>query len=122
MFAESVELAAVAAYEATVGTGLLSDPVVEVGTMFARHHTEHAAALAGLVGDAATGQPNQAALDVFAPMIQRAADEAALLEIALMLEEGAAATYHFGLGMIMDPEIAKAPAQILPVERASTPS
>lgn len=118
VFAESVELAAVAAYQAAVDTGLLSEAAVEVGTMFAGHHQEHAAAFAGLVGDAATGQANQAVLDVYGPRIAEAADEAALLSIALELEEGAAATYHFGLGLIQDPNVAAAPAQILPIESA----
>ena len=118
VFAESVELAAVAAYQAAVDTGLLSEAAIEVGTMFAGHHQEHAAAFAGLVGDAATGEPNAAALEVFGPMIAEAADEAALLGIALELEEGAAATYHFGLGLIQDPTVAAAPATILPIESA----
>lgn len=116
VFAESVELAAVEAYTAAVDTGLLSQPVIDAGTLFAGHHQEHAASFAGLVGDAATGTPNAALLEVFGPMIAEAADEAALIEIARQLEEGAAATYHFGLGLIQDPAVAAAPAQILPVE------
>lgn len=118
VFAESVELAAVAAYTAAGETGLISDPVLEVAMMFASHHQEHAAAFAGLVGDEATGEPNQAVLDVYAPRIAEAADEAALLAIALELEEGAAATYHFGLGLIQDQMVAAAPATILPIESA----
>lgn len=116
VFAESVELAAVAAYQAAIDTGILSVVGAEIGTLFAEHHREHAAAFAGLVGDAATGQPNQAVLDEFAPMVEAASEPNDLLMIALALEEGAAATYHFGLGLIQDPGVATAPAQILPIE------
>lgn len=116
VFAESVELAAVAAYTVAAESGKLDPAVVEVGTMFAGHHQEHAGAFAGIAGDAATGQPNQAVLDVFGPMLQAAEDQAALLEIAYQLEEGAAATYMFGLGALQSAEAAGAVATILPVE------
>src|SRR5688572_28747102 len=53
-FAESVELAAVAAYEAAVAGGKLEPAVVEVGTTFAGHHAEHAAAFAAASGGRAT--------------------------------------------------------------------
>ena len=117
-FAESVELAAVAAYEAIAASDLLSEAVLELTTVFADHHREHAAAFAGLVGSAATGTANTAVLDRYAPLVDVAVDEAGLLGVALEIEEAAAATYHFGLGLVQDPAIATAPAQILPVESA----
>jgi hypothetical protein len=115
LFAEQVELAAVAAYEAAAGTGLLDPTAVEVGTLFATHHADHAGAFASFAGDDATGVPNQAILDVFAPMITEAADQAALLQIAFDLEQGAASTYHFALG-VLGPEAAAATSTILPIE------
>lgn len=118
VFAESVELAAVAAYEAAVETARLSDAAIEVATLFAGHHRDHAGAFAALVGEAATGAPNGAVLDVFAPRIEAAVDEVGLLEIARQIEEGAAATYHFALGLVQDPAVAAAPATILPIESA----
>ena len=115
-FAESVELAAVAAYEAAAERDLLDRPVLQVATMFAGHHEEHAGAFAGVAGDAASGEANQALLDEFAPMIEDAEDQAALLEIAKNLEEAAASTYFFSLGVLQDTENALAVATILPIE------
>ncbi|CAN5190260.1 hypothetical protein BH18ACT4_BH18ACT4_05350 [soil metagenome] len=115
-FAESVELAAVATYSAAAASGKLDPAVTAVGTMFAGHHQEHAGAFAGLSGGTATGQPNQALLDDFAPMVAEAEDQAALLEIAFTLEVAAAATYLFALGALQDAAAAAATATILPVE------
>ncbi len=115
-FAESVELAAVAAYTVAAESGKLDAAVVEVGTMFAGHHQEHAGAFAGLSGGAATGMPNATILAAFGPMLQAAPDQAALLEIAFGLEQAAAATYLFALGALADPGAAAATATVLPVE------
>jgi hypothetical protein len=115
VFAEQVELAAVAAYEAAAGTGLLDPTATEVGTLFASHHGDHAGAFASFAGDDATGIPNQAILDAFAPMIEAAADQAALLDIAFQLEQGAASTYHFALG-VLGADAAAAVSTILPIE------
>lgn len=115
-FAQSVELAAVAAYEAAAGRDLLDAATVEVATMFAGHHQDHADAFAAVAADAAPGEANQAVLDVFGPMIEQAPDAASLLQIAYDLEEGAASTYVFALGVLEDPTNAAATATILPVE------
>lgn len=115
-FAQSVELAAVAAYEAAAGRDLLDAATTEVATTFAGHHQDHADAFGSVAGDAAPGEANQAVLDVFAPMIEDASDAAGLLQIAYDLEEGAAATYVFALGALTDPGNAAATATILPVE------
>jgi rubrerythrin len=115
-FAQSVELAAVAAYGAAAERGLLDAATVEVATMFAGHHQDHADAFGAVAGDMAPDEANQAVLDAFGPMIEEAADAAALLQIAYDLEEGAAATYVFALGALQDPANAAATATILPVE------
>jgi hypothetical protein len=115
IFAEQVELAAVAAYEAAAASGKLDDLAVEVGTLFAGHHADHAGAFAGFAGDEATGIPNEAVLDAFGPMIAEAPDQAALLDIAFQLEQGAASTYHFALG-VLGVEAAAAVSTILPIE------
>jgi hypothetical protein len=114
-FAQQVELAAVAAYQAAADTGKLDATAVEVGTTFAGHHDDHAAAFASFAGDEATDLPNQALLDVFGPMIADAADQAAILDIAFQLEQGAASTYHFALG-VLGAEAAAAVSTILPIE------
>jgi hypothetical protein len=115
-FAQSVELAAVDAYTAAIETGLLDGSVVDVAEIFRRHHDEHAAAFAGVAGDAATDEANQAVLDVFAPQIADAADQDALLQIAQDLENGAASTYFYSLGILQDRDAALAVATILPIE------
>lgn len=115
IFAEQVELAAVAAYQAAVDTGKLDDTAIEVGTLFAGHHADHGAAFASFAGDQATGSANQAVLDAFGPMIAEAEDQAALLDIAFQLEQGAASTYHFALG-VLGADAAAAVSTILPIE------
>ncbi len=118
-FAASVELAAVAAYQAAIDSGLVTDAAVgAAATTFQSHHAEHAAAFNGLAtaNGAEEAGANQAVLDAFGPMLAGAADQAALLEIAYQLEEGAASTYLFALGALTVPEAYAATATILPIE------
>ncbi len=115
-FAESVELAAVEAYKAAAGSGKLQPAVVEIGTMFAGHHSEHAAAFAGASGGKATGKPNPKLLDAVGGQLKDAKDQAAILAIAYDLENAAAATYLFGLGALKSEAALKLAASILPVE------
>ena len=115
-FAESVELAAVEAYKAAAGSGKLQPAVVEVGTMFAGHHQEHAGAFAGASGGKATGKPNPKLLTAVGDQLKGAADQAAILTIAYDLEEAAAATYLFALGALKSEAALQLSASILPVE------
>lgn len=115
-FAESVELAAVEAYKAAAGSGKLQPAVVEVGTMFAGHHQEHAGAFAGASGGAAKGKPNAKLLTTVGDQLKGAADQAAVLQIAYDLEEAAAATYLFALGALKSAAALQLSASILPVE------
>jgi rubrerythrin len=118
-YAAGVELAAVAAYEAAAGRGLLDDATLGLATTFAGHHTDHAGTFNGLlesVDQPRVDEPDQPLLDQFGPMIAEAADAPALLEIALTLEQAAAQTYVAALGMLTIPEAALAVAQIAPVE------
>lgn len=115
-FAESVELAAVEAYKAAAGSGKLQPAVVEVGTMFAGHHSEHASAFAGASGGAAKGKPNAKLLTAVGDQLKGAKDQAAILAIAYDLEEAAAATYLFALGALKSEAALKLTASILPVE------
>ena len=115
-FAESVELAAVEAYKAAAGSGKLQPAVVEIGTMFAGHHQEHAGAFAGASGGKATGKPNPKLLTAVGDQLKAAADQKAILSIAYDLEEAAAATYLFGLGALQSKAALQLAASILPVE------
>lgn len=116
-FAESVELAAVAAYTAAAGSGKVTTAAVgEAAAVFAGHHTEHAAAFGAAAGDKATGSANAALVAELGPVITSAADEAAILEIAYTVENAAAATYLFALGALTSAEALSLTASILPVE------
>ncbi|MGH9026710.1 MAG: ferritin-like domain-containing protein [Acidimicrobiia bacterium] len=116
-FAESVELAAVAAYEAAGQTGKVTTPaVLDAATTFAMQHQEHAAAFGGAAGEAATGEANPGLVEEIAPQIQAAPDEAAILEIAFSLENAAASTYLFALGALESTAALQLTASILPVE------
>src|SRR4051794_12956580 len=116
-FAESVELAAVAAYMAAAQSGKVTTPaVLQAATTFAGHHQEHGAAFGAAAGSASTKKANQKLLDMVAPQIQAAADQNAVLEIAYGLENAAAATYLFALGALTSKAALKLTASILPVE------
>ena len=57
-FAQSVELAAVEAYKAAAASGKVKTKgVLDAATLFAGHHTEHAAAFGGAAKTAATNKP-----------------------------------------------------------------
>lgn len=115
-FAESVERAAVAAYGLAVASGKLSAQVLESARTFARHHADHANALYCLVPNPAPMAANQALVDAIAPQVQGAADADALITVLYQLEESAAATYAFALGVLESADVAGAAASILPVE------
>lgn len=115
-FAQSVELAAVVAYE--MGAPLLSEEVLPVAQLFLGHHQEHADAFGALAGDAAPGEANQALLDALGPMIAELSDEAGVLAFAKEVENQAVATYGFALTALQSTEAAQGTATILPVESA----
>jgi hypothetical protein len=118
-FAASVELAAVAAYQVAIDSQKVTEPAVgTAATTFQAHHREHGAAFNSLAtANGADAAPaNATILAQFGPMLDAAADQAALLEIAYQLEEAAAATYLFALGALTVPEAYSAVATILPIE------
>jgi hypothetical protein len=118
-FAASVELAAVAAYQVAIDSGKVTDAAVgAAATTFQSHHAEHAGAFNGLAtaNGAEAAPANATILAEFGPMLEAAADQAAMLEIAYQLEEAAASTYLFSLGVLTVPEAFSAVATILPIE------
>jgi rubrerythrin len=116
-FAESVELAAVQAYQAAAKSGKVKTAaVLTAATTFAGHHNEHAMAFGAAAGAKATHKPNPKLLQSVGSSISAAADETAVLEIAFGLENAAAATYLFALGALQDPKALQLTASILPVE------
>lgn len=116
VFAQSVELAAAAAYETVVNAGRLSEQEATYASMFARHHSEHAAALGGLAGKEAVDEPNARLLAEFGPRLTGAANGRAQLQVLRDLEEGAVSTYLFALGEFVSYDAAGAASMVLPIE------
>lgn len=116
-YAQSVELAAVAAYVAAVNSKQLDDTANELCRLFGRHHQEHADALGGLLpkGTGVT-TANQKVVDALMPQIDNATSQNGVLQIAYQLEQAAAATYQFALGQIINQTVAGAAGSIEPVE------
>jgi hypothetical protein len=116
-FAQSVELAAVAAYTAAASSGLVKTPgVLTAATLFAGHHKEHAAAFGSAAGKTATNKENPKLLAAVSKQLSGAKDENSVIEIAYGLENAAAATYLFALGALQSAAALQLTASILPVE------
>jgi hypothetical protein len=116
-FAQSIELALVQTYAAISVTGKVTTPAaVDAITTSGAHHDEHARALRDVAGSAATSTPNRRLVNSFRAEVQKAADERALLDIAYRLENQAAATYLFALGVLEATGAVQLAASILPVE------
>lgn len=113
-FAESIELVAVAAYEA--GADFLSDDLAPVLRTFAGHHTEHAEAWAELAGERATGEPNPALLEALTPAIDGFGTQNEVLRFARDLENQLSVTCGHLLTVLERSDAATAAATILPVE------
>jgi hypothetical protein len=117
VFAESVELAAVAIYTDPAIAALVTPEVAAVAQLFAQHHSDHAAAFASLSGGKATGKANgpiaKLYTDTLKPTIKTQADA---LKLAAVVEHQAASTYAFALTALQSPDAAAGTATILPVE------
>jgi rubrerythrin len=113
-FAQSVELAAVAAYGQAAG--VLSAATKPVATLFQGHHQEHADAFGALAGAQAVDGPNEKLVAALTPALQAVKDETGALELAFGLENQAAETYAFGLTAAASTEAASGMATILPIE------
>lgn len=113
-FAESIELVAVAAYEA--GVELLSESLAPVLQTFAGHHEEHAEAWAAVAGDAATGQPNAALLEALTPAIEAFGSQNEVLRFARDLENQLSVTFGHLVTVLEEADVVAAAVTILPVE------
>lgn len=116
VFAQTVELAAAAAYDAAVSSGKLDDQAKSFATLFAGHHRDHANALAGLAGKEALNVPNPRILAEFGPQITGAANGTAQLKVLQSIEEGAVSTYLYALGEFVSYDAAGAASMVLPIE------
>jgi hypothetical protein len=113
-YAQSVELAAVAAYSAAAP--VLSAGTLPVAQLFMKHHQQHADAFGAVAGSKAVTAPNQALIAAVTPALQAIKDEMGALEFAFVLEGQAAYTYAAALTLLQDPAYAAATATILPIE------
>jgi rubrerythrin len=113
-YAQSVELAAVAAY--TAAAPVLSAGTLPVAQLFMTHHQQHADAFGAVAGSKAVTAPNKTLIDAVTPALQAITDEMGALEFAFMLENQAAYTYAAALTLLQDPAYAAATATILPIE------
>jgi rubrerythrin len=113
-YAQSVELAAVAAY--TAAAPLLSDATLPVAQLFLSHHQQHADAFGSVAGSHKATGPNAKLVAAVTPTLQGLKDEKGALEFAFILEGQAAYTYAAALTLLQDPKYAAATATILPIE------
>jgi hypothetical protein len=120
-YAQSIELAAVAAYDAAAPK--LSGDVLAVATLFAGHHQEHADAFGAVAGDDARPEANAALVEAVTPTLEAvgAAEPSddltsQILAFARDLENQAAYTYAAALTLLSDPAYAAATSTILPIE------
>lgn len=113
-FAQSVELAAVAAY--AMAAPLLSPATLPVAQLFMSHHQQHADAFGAVASDKKATGPNQKLVTALTPTLTGLKDEKGALEFAFVLEGQAAYTYAGALTVLQDPAYAAATSTILPIE------
>lgn len=113
-YAQSVELAAVAAY--TAAAPLLTSATLPVAELFMSHHQQHADAFGAVAGSKAVTEANAALIAAVSPALAALTDEMGALEFAFVLEGQAAYTYAAALTLLQDPAYAAATATILPIE------
>lgn len=113
-YAQSIELAAVAAYAAAAP--LLSSGTLPVAELFMSHHQQHADAFGAVAGMHAVSEPNAKLIAAVTPALNALTDEMGALEFAFVLEGQAAFTYAAALTLLADPAYAAATATILPIE------
>ena len=113
-YAQSIELAAVAAYAAAAP--LLTAATLPVAELFMSHHQQHADAFGAVAGTYAVTEPNAALIAAVSPSLAALTDEMGALEFAFVLEGQAAYTYAAALTLLQDPAYAAATSTILPIE------
>lgn len=121
-YAQSVELAAVAAY--TAAAPALTGDVLAVAQLFLGHHQDHADAFGAVAGSDARPEPNAKlvaavtpTLETVAAAVQAGTDVTTeVLQFAKTLENQAAYTYAAALTLLTDPAYAAATSTILPIE------
>jgi hypothetical protein len=115
-FAASVEFAAVAAYQAAAKSGLVkTKAVLDAATAFAGQHQQHGEAFKA-AGTNPKVVANKGVLDSITPQLTAAKTENDVVALAYGLENAAAATYIFALGVLGNEKAYNAVASVMPVE------
>jgi Ferritin-like domain len=115
-WAQSLELAAVAAYGIAIASGKLSGGATTAATIFRQHHRDHAAAMGAAAGKNNSGVANASVVTKLGPSFSTAKTETDLLMAAFKLETAATSTYLNALGKLSGSDPAAAVAAILPTE------
>ncbi|HEX4867757.1 MAG TPA: ferritin-like domain-containing protein [Acidimicrobiales bacterium] len=121
-YAQSVELAAVAAY--TAAAPALKGDVLAVAQLFLSHHQDHADAFAAVAGKDARPEPNPKLVAAVTPTLDAVTEAVKagqdvttdVLSFAKVVENQAAYTYAAALTLLTDPAYAAATSTILPIE------
>jgi rubrerythrin len=121
-YAQSIELAAVAAY--TAAAPALKGDTLAVAKLFLGHHQDHADAFGAVAGDDARPEPNAKLVAVVTPTLEAVAAAVKagtdvttdVLKFAMTVENQAAYTYAAALTLLTDPAYAAATSTILPIE------
>jgi rubrerythrin len=115
-FAESVELAAVAAYTVAAGTGKVTGAGLTTAKSFAAQHADHAKAFGAFAGDSSKAVANPKLVAALGPEIKKAATATDIVKIAYTVENAAAETYLYAIGALSNKSALALTATILPVE------
>jgi hypothetical protein len=115
-FAQTVELAAVAAYGAVINSGKLTNALAETARVFATHHQDHADALAKLAGSDAPNVANAKLVTELTPKIAAITTAKEAAQQLYNIEDGATATYAYALGVLQQWEAAGPVSTIMPIE------
>jgi len=115
-FAASVEYAAVAAYQAAAKSGKVkTKAILDAATAFAGQHQQHGDAFKA-AGTNPNVAANKAVLEMVTPQLTAAKTENDVVALAYGLENAAAATYIFALGVLNTEPAYNAVASVMPVE------
>lgn len=118
IFAASVELVAVVAYETAAKSGLVKTKAVgDAAAAFMGHHKDHANAFAAVAGKPiAEIKANPKLAEEVTKAAGGLKSEADVLKLAFDLENEAAATYLFALGVLDDTRAIALMSSVLPIE------
>jgi hypothetical protein len=118
--ASSLEVLAVAVYQKAIDSGLVkTTAVADAAKLFQSQHKEHAALFQGAtkkLGGKEMTEPNPVVMQSLQGPIAALKDETGVLQLALMLEQAAAATYQSTVGAFKDVTLNQAAMSVGGVE------